>query len=134
MTLVDSNNKEINHDVSRTHHYGARFSSLWEPTKGVEFELNVDGFKQDDGTNLSTPIVPNDPTSLAQLLSKSGTSNFHPLYGPNRGSFEPLTAQGGFRKWPGSHYDGYGVVFKASVDTGIGTFKSITGYRKYTGD
>ena len=134
MTLVDNNNKEINRNVSSTEHYGARLSSLWQPAPGLEFELNVDGFKQNDGTNLSTPIVPDDPTSLAQLLSKSGTSNFRPLYGPNRGSFEPLTAQGGFRRRPGSHYEGYGIVFKGSVDTGIGTFKSITGFRKYIGD
>jgi iron complex outermembrane receptor protein len=134
MKLVDNANKVLSDDVSRTKHYGARFSSLWQAAPGVEFELNVDGYKQDDGTNLSTPIVPDDPTSLAQLLSKSGTSNFRPLYGPNRGSFEPLTAQGGFRKWPGSHYDGYGVVFKSSIETGLGTFKSISGFRKYTGD
>ena len=134
MTLVDSQNREINHDVARTEHYGARLSSLWKPADGVEFELNLDGFKQNDGTNLLTAIVPDDPTSLAQLLSKSGTSNFQPLYGVRRGSFEPLTAQGGFERRPGSHYEGFGIVFKGSVDTSIGTLKSITGFRKYKGD
>jgi iron complex outermembrane recepter protein len=131
MTLVDNNNNVLRDDVAKTEHYGARISTLWNIMEGTEFELNFDYFKQDDGTNLMTPIVPDNPTSLAQLLSKNGSSNFRPLYGPNRGSFEPLTAIGGFDRDPGSRADGYGIVFKGTIETGIGTFKSITGYRTY---
>lgn len=131
MTLVDGANSVLNDAVAKTEHYGVRVSSLFRPSEGLEFELNFDVFKQNDGTNLMTPIVPANPLSLAQLLSKNGSSNFQPLYGANRGSFEPLTAIGGFDRDPGSRADGLGIVFKGSLDTGIGTFKSITGFRKY---
>lgn len=133
MTLVDGANNVLEDDVSKTEHYGARISSLFRPNEGVEFELNFDLFKQNDGTNLMTPIIPADPTSLAQLLSKNGSSNFRPLFGVNRGSFEPLTAIGGFDRRPGHEFDGFGVVFKGSIETSIGTFKSISGYREYDG-
>lgn len=133
VTLVDAANNVLNDEVSKTEHYGARISSLFRPSEGIEFELNFDIFKQDDGTNLMTPIVPADPTSLAQLLSKNGSSDFRPLFGVNRGSFEPLTAIGGFDRRPGYKFDGLGVVFKGSFETGIGTLKSITGYREYDG-
>jgi iron complex outermembrane recepter protein len=133
VTLVDAANNVLNDEVSRTEHYGARISSLFRPSEGIEFELNFDIFKQNDGTNLMTPIVPADPTSLSQLLSKNGSSDFRPLFGVNRGSFEPLTAIGGFDRRPGYKFDGLGVVFKGSIETGIGTLKSISGYREYDG-
>lgn len=133
MTLVGSANRVVNDEVSKTEHYGARVSSLFQPSEGVEFELNFDFFKQNDGTNLMTPIAPANPTSLAQLLSKNGSSDFRPVFGVNRGSFEPLTAIGGFDRRSGHKFDGLGLVFKGSVETGVGTLKSITGYREYDG-
>lgn len=133
VTLVDNANNVLDDEVSKTEHYGARISSLFRPSETVEFELNFDVFKQDDGTNLMTPIVPQDPTSLAQLLSKDGSSDFRPLFGVNRGAFEPLTAIGGFNRNPGYEFDGLGIVFKGSIETGLGTFKSISGYREYEG-
>ncbi|WP_219893452.1 TonB-dependent receptor [Aquisediminimonas profunda] len=133
VTLVNNANQPISNKIAKTEHYGARFSSLFRPSEGLEFELNFDAFKQNDGTNLMTPIVPANPTSLAELLSKNGSSVFRPLYGVNRGSLEPLTAQGGFNRKPGYKFDGFGIVFKGSAETGLGTFKSISGYRKYNG-
>ncbi|MGL6044001.1 MAG: TonB-dependent receptor domain-containing protein, partial [Sandaracinobacteroides sp.] len=133
-TRVDSSsNRDIDRSIASTEHYGARLSSLFRVIDGTEFELNFDAFQQNDGTNLMTPIVPDDPTSLAQLLSKNGSSNFQPLFGARRGALEPLTARGGFQGRFGSNYDGFGIVFKASIESGIGTFKSITGYRTYDG-
>ncbi|MBY0509166.1 MAG: TonB-dependent receptor [Rhodospirillaceae bacterium] len=132
-TLVDNTNNVLSKNISKTEHYGARLSSVWKLFDNAEFELNGDVFKQNDGVNLMTPIVPPNPSSLAQLLSKNGSSNFQPLYGVRRGSLEPLTAQGGFDRRPGHQFDGYGIVFKGTVDTDIGTFKSITGYRHYDG-
>jgi len=134
MKRVDDANQLLDESIARTEHYGVRLSSLFKPADDIEFELNFDAYKQNDGTNLMTPIVPEDPNSLAQLLSKNGSSKFSPLYGVRRGALEPLTAIGGFQRRPGSHYDGYGIVFKGSIETGIGTFKSITGYRSYDGN
>lgn len=131
--LVDPSNRVVDGSVARLEHYGARLSSLFTPAEGIEFELNVDYFKQNDGTNLMTPIVAPNPTSLAQALSKNGSVKFRPLFGVNRGSFEPLTALGGFEREPGHEFDGYGVVFKASFEAGIGTLKSISGFRHYDG-
>jgi iron complex outermembrane recepter protein len=132
MTRVNAANQVVDKDVANLEHYGARIATLFKASETLEFELNVDAFKQNDGTNLMTPIVPDDPTSLAQLLSKNGSSRFRPLYGVNRGEFEPLTARGGFDGKPGYNADGFGVVFKAALETGLGDFKAITGYRKYT--
>lgn len=133
MKQVNAANTVVNDEISKTEHYGARLATYFKPSDTVEFELNVDIFKQDDGTNLMTPIVPDNPASLAQLLSKNGSSNFRPLYGVNRGALEPLTALGGFERTPGHKFDGYGIVFKGSAETPIGLFKSITGFRHYDG-
>ncbi len=133
MRQVDSSNRVIKDDISKLLHYGARLATYFKPNEKVEFELNLDVFKQDDGTNLMTPIAPSDPTSLAQLLSKNGSVKFTPVYGANRGALEPLTDMGGFGRRPGHNFDGYGIVFKASAETDIGTLKSISGFRHYDG-
>ncbi|WP_164847524.1 TonB-dependent receptor [Sphingobium algorifonticola] len=133
MKQVDAANRVLRDDISETLHYGARLATYFKPSDTLEFELNLDFFEQDDGTNLMTPIAPPDPTSLAQLLSKNGSVRFTPVYGVNRGALEPLTAIGGFERKPGHRFDGYGAVFKASAETDIGTLKSITGFRHYDG-
>lgn len=133
MKQVDASNRVVKDDISKLLHYGARLATYFKPSDKVEFELNLDFFKQDDGTNLMTPIAPPDPTSLAQLLSKNGSVKFTPVYGVNRGALEPLTDIGGFGRRPGHKFDGYGIVFKASAETGIGTLKSISGFRHYDG-
>jgi iron complex outermembrane recepter protein len=134
VTRVNAANQDLDKDVASMEHYGARVSTLFRASDTLEFALNVDAFKQNDGTNLMTPIVPDNPTSLAQLLSKNGSSRFRPLYGVNRGELEPLTARGGFNGIPGYNADGFGVVFKAALETGLGDFKWISGYRKYVVD
>lgn len=133
MKQVDAANRVLRDDIAKTLHYGARLATYFKPNETLEFELNLDFFEQDDGTNLMTPIAPPDPTSLAQLLSKNGSVKFSPVYGVNRGALEPLTAIGGFQRRPGHSFDGYGIVFKATAETGIGTVKSISGFRHYDG-
>jgi iron complex outermembrane receptor protein len=125
LTRVTEANAEVDDEFARQEHYGARLSLLWQASDTLEFELNVDGSKQDNGTNLTTPIAPADPTDLTQLLSKRGTVKFSPVFGINRAATEPLTGDGG------ATFEGFGVVFKASLETDFGTLKSITGYREY---
>lgn len=77
MRQVDSSNRVIKDDISKLLHYGARLATYFKPNEKVEFELNLDVFKQDDGTNLMTPIAPSDPTSLAQLLFQKRLGEVH---------------------------------------------------------
>lgn len=125
LTRVTEANVEVDDEFARQEHYGARLSFLWQASDTLEFEFTADGSKQDNGTNLTTPIAPANPADFTQLLSKRGTVKFRPVFGVNRAATEPLTGDGG------ATYEGFGLVFKATLETDIGTLKSITGYREY---
>ena len=121
-TLVSPAGAKEDDDFAEQEHRGARLAVLWEPEDGQSYQLAIDGSKQDNGTNLITPILPSDPMNF---LSKTGNSDWAPLYGPSLGTAEPLLNGGGAK------FDGLNAVFKAVVDTSLGTFKSITGWREY---
>jgi iron complex outermembrane receptor protein len=128
LTQVDAANRPISDHVGRFHHSGARLATLWRPRAGLEFELNGDIVRQDDGIYVVTSIVPADPAGRSdpsQLLSKRGTVHFVPLYGVGRVALEPLTVGGG------SGLTGGGIVFKARVNTPIGRLSSISAWRDY---
>ncbi|AIT81031.1 hypothetical protein JI59_15195 [Novosphingobium pentaromativorans US6-1] len=128
LTRVDFANQPLDDELGRREHYGARVATLLRPSDQLELELSGDINRQGNGMNIVTPIVPADPdgqTDLAQLLSKRGTVKFVPLYGPNRAALEPLTIGGASRQTGG------GVVFKATLDSDIGRFRSITAWRGY---
>jgi iron complex outermembrane receptor protein len=125
LTLVDAANNALDDEFGYMEHYGGRASLLWKPQDALELELNLDVAKQDDGTNLITPIAPANPADFTQLLSKRGTVSYEPVYGPSRAAGEPLLGDGG------SEFDGWGAVFKLSWQTDLGTFRSITGWREY---
>lgn len=122
VSLVDATGAERDDEFGEQEHRGFRVGLLWEPEDGQSYQLIVDGSKQDNGTNLITPILPTDPT---QFLSKTGKSNWVPLYGPSKGVAEPLLGRGG------ATFDGLNAVFRATFDTSVGTLKSITGWREY---
>jgi iron complex outermembrane receptor protein len=125
LTEVDGANHAVNDRLARFHHSGARLATLWRPRDGLEFELNGDVERQDDGMYVATPIVPEQP--FDDVLSKSGTVDFDPLYGPNRVALEPLTAGGD------SGLIGGGLVFKVRVGTPLGRLSSISAWRDYDG-
>jgi iron complex outermembrane receptor protein len=128
LTEVDSANRSIDDRLGRIHHSGARIATLWRPRDGLEFELNGDIERQHDGIFVATPIVPDDPAGLSdprQLLSKEGTVDFDPLYGPRRVALEPLTVGGD------TGLLGGGVVLKARLDTPLGRLSSISSWRDY---
>lgn len=125
LDLVDQSNRTLDPDFGRSRHTGIRIASLWQASDDVTVEFNVDGVTQDDGTNLSTPIVPSNPADFTQLLSKRGNVEFTPFFGPRRAAAEPLV------DGSGAELDSGGAVLKIAAETGIGTFKSITGFRKY---
>jgi iron complex outermembrane recepter protein len=125
VTRVTEANQTLDKDFAKQSHFGVRLGSLFQATDDLEFELNLDYSKYNDGTNLVTPIQAPNPLDFTQILSKRGTVNFRPVFGVNRVATQPLTRDGG------SKYEGFGAVFKASWTTEAGTLKSITGYRKY---
>ena len=128
LTEVDTANRSINDRLSRMHHTGARLSTLLQPRSRLEFELNGDIQRFDDGIHLVTPIVPDNPSALTdpdQLFSRHGTVRFVPLYGVGRAALEPLTVGGD------SGLTGGGVVFKARLDNKLGLLSSITAWRDY---
>lgn len=129
LTEVDSANRPTSGRLGRLHHNGARVATLWQPRPGLEFELNGDISRQDDGIHVVTPIVPEDPAGLTdrtQLSSRRGTVRFVPLYGIGRASLEPLTVGGG------SELTGGGLVLKGRLDTRFGRLSSISAFRKYS--
>lgn len=125
LTLVSEQNVRKSSDFGKMSHTGARIATLWKASESTTVEFNVDGVTQNDGTNLSTPIAPPNPGDITQWLSKRGTVRFQPVFGVNRASNEPLV------DGRGAELDAGGAVLKVGVDTGHGTFKSITGFRKY---
>lgn len=125
ITRVNEANQVIDDEFARQRHFGGRLALLLQATDNLEFELSADYTEYDDGTNLVTPIAPADPTDLTQLLSKRGTVRFEPVFGVNRVATQPLTGNGG------ATFESWGVTFKASLETPVGTLKSITGYRTY---
>jgi iron complex outermembrane receptor protein len=128
LTQVDAANRSLDDDLARVRHEGARLATLWQARAGLEFELNGDIERQNDGMYVVTPIVPADPAGLtdpAELLSKRGTVDFVPLYGAGRTALEPLTVGGA------SVLTGGGMVFKARLDTGLGRLTSISAWRGY---
>jgi iron complex outermembrane receptor protein len=122
LTEVDAVNHAINTRLGRTHHSGARLATVWRPSDGIELELNGDIERFDDGTHVATAIVPDNP---GDVLSKSGTADFDPVYGPNRVALEPLT------RGADSGLIGGGVVLKARIETPAGRLSSITAWRDY---
>lgn len=127
-TRVDLANAALDDKLARQEHYGARLATLWQPNDGLEFELNGDIVHQDNGMNIVTPIVPANPAdigNLVQLLSKRGTVEFVPLYGVDRGALEPLSVGGR------ANHKGGGVVFKATLASALGQWRSITAWREY---
>lgn len=131
LTLVDSANNTLDDEFGDQEHTGARLAFLWLASETLELELNFDVTRQDNGTNLITPIAPPDPTDFTQLLSKRGTVPYSPVFGVSRAAREPLLESDGIASDQGSELDAFGAVFKLSWDTGIGSFKSITGWRQY---
>jgi iron complex outermembrane receptor protein len=128
ITEIDAANRPISDRLGRIHHSGARLASLWRPREGLEFELNGDVVHQDDGMYVVTPIVPDSPaglTDLVQLLSKRGTVHFVPLFKAGQVALEPLTIGGG------STLTGESLVFKARIDTELGHLSSISAWRGY---
>ncbi|WP_421989873.1 TonB-dependent receptor [Qipengyuania sp.] len=125
LTRVDEANQVIDENFAKQRHFGGRLAFLLQATDNLEFELSADYTEYDDGTNLVTPIVPADPTDFTQILSKRGTVDFDPVFGVNRVATQPLTGNGG------ATFESWGITFKASLETSIGTLKSITGYRTY---
>ena len=123
ITRVDTANRTIDDDYGEQKHTGARLGLLWNVNADVELQLILEGSKQDNGTNLITPIAPDDPS---QYFSKDGSSaQWNPVYGPNRGAAEPLTGDGG------TDFDGFNASFQATIELPFGTLQSITGYREY---
>lgn len=119
---VDAANQVVDDEIDRMKHYGGRLAFLYRATDAVDVELNLDARKEEDGTNLITPIVPVDG---GDPFSKDGSVGFVPLYGVNRvGGEDRVTGDG-------TDFDAWNAVFKVSWDTGVGTFKSITGFRTY---
>ncbi len=121
-TLVDLANNPLDDDYGEQEHRGIRAGFLWRPSDTAEVQLILDGSEQDNGVNLITPVLPGDPSLF---LSKTGAANWSPLYGPNRGAAEPLLTHGG------ADFESFNMTLKASIETGIGTLKSITSWREY---
>tara|TARA_R110002110_G_scaffold413729_1_gene641555 strand:+ start:35739 stop:37982 length:2244 start_codon:yes stop_codon:yes gene_type:complete len=122
VTRVDGAGAKLDDEYGYQEHIGGRLGLLWEPSDTQAYQLILEASKQDNGTNLITPILPTDPT---QFLSKTGSANFQPLFGPNEGAAEPLTGNGG------SEFDGFNAILKASWELPFGTLKSTTGWREY---
>ena len=57
-TLVSPAGAKEDDDFAEQEHRGARLAVLWEPEDGQSYQLAIDGSKQDNGTNLITPILP----------------------------------------------------------------------------
>lgn len=125
LTLVNEANQVQDGDFAKLSHTGIRIASLWKLSDRLTVEFNIDGMTQNDGTNLSTPIAPTNPLDFTQLLSKRGTAIFQPVFGPSRAAKEPLV------DGSGAELDSGGAVLRFSLETGIGTFQSITGWRQY---
>ena len=127
LTQVDESNTDIDSNFGHKKNIGGRIGLLWTPTDRLEFELNFDGRVEENGITLLTPILPNDPTDFTQLLSKRGTVEYEPVFGINRVAGQPLLGDG-------FDLSAYNLIFKGTLETDFGTFKSITGYRWYDED